>query len=77
MAFRHFFRIFTYRQSLRIFMQDIIKEYGPAIISVAVIGAMIVLITFLVGSDNTSIVGQAFESMIQGFFDSATGVVTN
>lgn len=53
-------------------MQDIIREYGPAIISVVVIGAMIALITFLIGSDENSIVGQAFRSLIDGFFQAPT-----
>lgn len=54
-------------------MQDIIREYGPAVISVVVIGAMIALVTFLVGSDNSSIVGQAFETLINSFFAGASG----
>ena len=53
-------------------MQDIIREYGPAIISVVVIGAMIALLTFLIGSDESSIVGKAFQSLIDGFFKGAT-----
>ena len=54
-------------------MQDIIREYGPAIISVVVIGAMIALITFLIGSDGNSVVGQAFQSLFQQFFENASG----
>lgn len=54
-------------------MQDIIREYGPAIISVVVIGAMIALVTFLIGNDNSSIVGQAFETLINNFFAGASG----
>ncbi len=57
-------------------MQDIIKEYGPAIISVVVIGAMILLITALIGDDSGSIVGQAFTNMINDFFDSSSAVVS-
>lgn len=53
-------------------MQDIIKEYGPAVISVVVIGAMIALVTFLIGSDDSSIVGQAFQSLINSFFTNAS-----
>lgn len=54
-------------------MQDIIREYGPAIISVVVIGALIVLLTFLIGSDGNSIVGNAFKTMLESFFSSVTG----
>ncbi|MDD6194851.1 MAG: hypothetical protein PUB19_08130 [Lachnospiraceae bacterium] len=53
-------------------MQDIIREYGPAVISVVVIGAMIALVTFLIGSDNSSIVGQAFQTLIEDFFAGAS-----
>ena len=53
-------------------MQDIIREYGPAVISVVVIGAMIALVTFLIGSDNSSIVGQAFQTLIEKFFAGAS-----
>lgn len=53
-------------------MQDIIREYGPAVISVVVIGAMIALVTFLIGSDNSSIVGQAFQTLIDNFFAGAS-----
>ena len=41
-------------------MQDIIKEYGPAMITVVVIGAMLILVSTLIGKDQNSIVGGAF-----------------
>ena len=37
-------------------MQDIIKEYGPAMITVVVIGAMLILVSTLIGKDQNSIV---------------------
>ena len=35
-------------------MQDIIKEYGPAMITVVVIGAMLILVSTLIGKDQNS-----------------------
>ncbi len=52
-------------------MQDILKEYGPAILTVVAILALIALITLLIGSDEASPVGQAFASLISDFFESA------
>ena len=52
-------------------MQDILKEYGPAIITVVSIVALIGLISFLIGTDAGSVVGQAFSELISGFFRSA------
>lgn len=48
-------------------MQDIIREYGPAMITVVVIGAMLVLVTTLIGQDQNSIVGNAFVRLLSGF----------
>lgn len=52
-------------------MQDILKEYGPAIITVIAIIALIGLISFLIGHDSSSIVGKAFSNLINNFFSSA------
>ena len=52
-------------------MQDILKEYGPAIITVVSIVALIGLISFLIGTDAGSVVGQAFSELISGVFKSA------
>lgn len=49
-------------------MQDIIKEYGPAMITVVVIGAMLILVSTLIGSDQNSVVGQAFSQLLTYFF---------
>lgn len=55
------------------FMQDILKEYGPALITVVAILALIALVTFLIGKDGGSVVGKAFSNLITDFFSKATG----
>ncbi len=52
-------------------MQDILKEYGPALITVVAIITLITLITFLIGHDGSSVVGGAFSQLIGNFFSSA------
>ena len=52
-------------------MQDILKEYGPALITVAAIIALIAVVTFLIGSNGSSVVGKAFSDLITTFFSSA------
>ena len=52
-------------------MQDILKEYGPALITVVAIITLIALITFLIGKNEHSIVGAAFSQLINNFFSSA------
>ena len=52
-------------------MQDILKEYGPALITVVAIITLIALITFLIGKDGNSVVGKAFAQLISNFFASA------
>ncbi len=52
-------------------MQDILKEYGPALITVVAIITLIALITFLIGKNDHSIVGTAFAQLINNFFSSA------
>lgn len=49
-------------------MQDIIKEYGPAMITVVVIGAMLILVSTLIGKDQNSIVGGDFSQLLTYFF---------
>ena len=49
-------------------MQDIIKEYGPAMITVVVIGAMLILVSTLIGSDQNSVVGKVFSQLLTYFF---------
>lgn len=52
-------------------MQDILKEYGPALITVVAILALIAVITALIGTDEGSVVGKAFSDLISNFFASA------
>jgi len=52
-------------------MQDILKEYGPALITVVAILALIGLVVFLIGTNGDSVVGKAFAGLIEGFFESA------
>lgn len=58
-------------------MQDILKEYGPAIITVIAIVALIGLISFLIGNDGSSVVGKAFSDLITNFFSSAGGIANS
>ena len=58
-------------------MQDILKEYGPALITVVAILALIALVTFLIGKDGGSVVGKAFSNLITDFFSKATGAVSS
>lgn len=51
-------------------MQEILKEYGPAIITVAAIIALVAVLTVLIGTDGSSVVGQAFSNLIGNFFTS-------
>ena len=54
-------------------MQDLIREYGGALITVVAILALIAVISVLIGSDEGSVVGQAFSGLISHFFESAPG----
>ena len=53
-------------------MQEIIKEYGPALITVMAIISLVSLILFLIGSDSSSVVGSAFTNLINDFFEKAS-----
>lgn len=48
-------------------MQDIIKEYGPALITVVAIIALVILIKALIGTDENSFVGSAFQDLLTSF----------
>ena len=45
-------------------MQEIIKEYGPALIAIVAIIALIIIVKALVGNGADGIIGKAFKSMI-------------
>ena len=48
-------------------MQDILKEYGPAIITAAAVIALVVLVQTLIGSDENSVVWGAFSKLLNYF----------
>lgn len=52
-------------------MQDILKEYGPALITVVAIMALIGIIKIVIGDDADSIVAKSFSELIDTFFASA------
>lgn len=52
-------------------MQEILKEYGPAIITVVAILALIVVVVAVIGSNGSGVVGQAFSDLINNFFGQA------
>lgn len=45
-------------------MQDVIKEYGPAVITVIAVGAMIILVRALIGTGADSVIGEAFQALL-------------
>ena len=55
-------------------MQDILKEYGPALITVIAIIALVAVVTFIIGSNDTSVVGKEFSNLITTFFNDAKSV---
>ncbi len=55
-----------------IFMHEILKEYGPALLTVVAIIALLILITALIGSDKGSVVGAAFTKLLDSFFTQAS-----
>lgn len=52
-------------------MQEILKEYGPAIITVVAVIALIVVVVAVIGSNADGVVGKAFSDLINNFFGSA------
>ena len=52
-------------------MQDIIKEYGPALITVVAIVAIVTLVSLLFNGGADSIIGKAFTDLMTTFFESA------
>lgn len=53
-------------------MQDILKEYGPALITVVAVIALVTLVAALVGTSADSVVGKAFSGMLNDFFLNAS-----
>ncbi len=54
-------------------MQDILKEYGPALITVIAIVALVAVVTFIIGTNDQGIVGHQFSELITSFFAQARG----
>ena len=50
-------------------MQEILKEDGPALLTVIAIIALAVLVVALIGSSESSVVGKAFADLLQQAFD--------
>ncbi|MCR4999634.1 MAG: hypothetical protein K6A05_07340 [Lachnospiraceae bacterium] len=53
-------------------MQEIMKEYGPALITVVAIIALIGIVSVIVGDGSNGVIGPAFSRLLQSFFERAT-----
>lgn len=56
-------------------MQDILKEYGPAMITIVAVIALVGVITVLIGDGTTGIVSQGFAGLIQKMMNGGLGGV--
>ena len=56
-------------------MHEVIKEYGPALIAVIAIIALVALIVTLIGTNGDSVVGKAFSTLINTFFENANAAL--
>lgn len=56
-------------------MHEIVKEYGPALIAVIAIIALVALIVTLIGTNGDSVVGKAFSTLINTFFENANAAL--
>ncbi|MCR5669231.1 MAG: hypothetical protein K6G05_09290 [Lachnospiraceae bacterium] len=56
-------------------MQDIIKEYGPALITVVAIISLVIIIKLMIGTDESSIVGSAFQNLLDAFLSQLSSVM--
>ena len=54
-------------------MKEIFEQYGGVLITVVAVLAMIVVISFVIGTDQTSIVGKAFSDLMSTFVERAQG----
>lgn len=52
-------------------MQEVIKEYGPALIAVVAVIALAGVVSVLMGGGTGGVVGQAFSDLIENFFEMA------
>ena len=58
-------------------MHEVVKEYGPALIAVIAIIALVALIVTLIGTNGDSVVGKAFSTLINTFFENANAALTD
>ena len=54
-------------------MKEIFQEYGGILITIVAILSVLVVVTAVIGSNEDSVVGQAFSGLIQNFADQAAG----
>ena len=52
-------------------MKEIFEQYGGVLITVAAVLSVILVITAVVGTDSSSIIGQAFSGLIDSFIQKA------
>lgn len=52
-------------------MKEIFQEYGGILITIVAILSVLVVVTAVIGSNENSVVGQAFSGLIQSFADQA------
>jgi len=52
-------------------MDEIFKQYGSAIITVLSVTAVITILVLVIGSDDKSVIYNAFSSLITGFITKA------
>ena len=48
-------------------MKEIFQEYGGILITIVAILAVLVVVSAVIGTDESSVVGQAFSGLIQNF----------
>lgn len=53
-------------------MQEIMKEYGPALITVVAIIALIGIVSVVIGDGANGVIGPAFTQLMKSFFAKAT-----
>ena len=52
-------------------MKEVFQEYGSVIITIIAIIALIAVMKAIIGEDDTSIIGQAFQDVIKNFLKQA------
>ena len=52
-------------------MKEVFQEYGGVIVTIIAILSLIAVITAVIGTEETGIIGSAFTEMIENFLDEA------